>query len=209
MPPTVTNISANIKAYEIMQVMRKKHPDSSSAAQRASIALRDALTLLIVNNYETFDEALLHIASLTNLQMEAMRLLQSQVHLSRTSMTCLAQQTTDIEDKIHKIFQVPLSHKEIADIHAAYRECATRAVSNPKRKPFRPPKMGKKKSELTNGNNAIEIIYHDIPYGPQLATDQLHPHDHNVHPTEWSIQWDPYTQSEIAEHALVQHVHKT
>ena len=156
MPPTVTNISANIKAYEIMQVMRKKHLDSSSAAQRASIALRDALTLLIVNNYETFDEALLHIASLTNLQMEAMRLLQSQVHLSRTSMTCLVQQTTGIEDKVHKIFQVPLSHKEIADIHAAYRECATRAVSNPKRKPFRPPKMGKKKSELLRATTPLK-----------------------------------------------------
>ena len=77
--------------------------------------------------------------------MEAMRLLQSQVHLSRTFTTCLAQQTTDIEDKIHKIFQVPLSHKEIADIHVAYRECTMRAVSNPKCKPFRPHKIGKKK----------------------------------------------------------------
>ena len=142
MPHAVTR--ANIKAYEIMQAIRKKHRDSSSTAQRASIALRDALTLLIVNNYETVDEALLHIASLISLQMESMRLLQSQVHISRTSMTCLAQQTTDIKDKIHKIFQVPLSHKEIADIHAAYRECATRAVSNPKCKPFRPPRTGKK-----------------------------------------------------------------
>ena len=103
-----------------MQAIQEKHPDSSSTAQRASIALRDALTFLIVNNYERFDEALLHIASITNLPMEAMRLLQSQVHLSRVSMTGLAQQTTGIEDKIHKIFQVPLSHKEIADIHVAY-----------------------------------------------------------------------------------------
>ena len=51
MPHIVTNISANIKAYEIMQAIRKKHPDSSSTAQRASIALRDALALLIVNKY--------------------------------------------------------------------------------------------------------------------------------------------------------------
>ena len=79
-----------------MQEMRKRHPDSCSAAQRASIALRDVLTLLIVNNYETFDEALLDIASLTNLPMEATRLLQSQAHLSRTSMTCMAQLTTGI-----------------------------------------------------------------------------------------------------------------
>ena len=104
MPHTVTNIGANIKAYEIMQAIRKKHPDSSNKAQRASIALRDALAVLIVNNYETFDEALLHIASITNLSTEAMRLLQSQVHLSRVSMTSLVQQTTGIEDKIHKIF---------------------------------------------------------------------------------------------------------
>ena len=191
-----------------MQETRKRHPDSCSSAQRASIALRDVLTLLIVNNYETFDEALLDIASLTNLPMEAMRLLQSQVHLSRTSMTCMAQLTTGIEDKVHKIFQVPLSHDEIADIHAAYRECATRAVSNPKRKPFRPPKIGKKKSELTSCNNAIEIIYHDEPYDSQLVTDQLYLQEHHVDPREWAVQWDAYTQNENEVHALAQHDHQ-
>ena len=116
-------------------------------------------------------------------------------------MTCLVQQTTGIEDKVHKIFQVPLSHKEIADIHAAYRECATRAVSNPKRKPFRPPKMGKKKLELLNGKNAIEITYHDL-VDPQLPIDRLDPHDINAFPTEWSIQWDSHTLNEIAEHDM-------
>ena len=73
MPHTVTNIGANIKAYEIIQVIRKKHPDSDNTARRAAIALRDALTLLIVNNYESFDEALLHIANTTNLPMGATR----------------------------------------------------------------------------------------------------------------------------------------
>ena len=144
MPHTVTNIGANIKAYEIMQVIRKKHPDSSNTARRAAIAIRDALTFLIVNNYESFDEALLHIANTTNLPMEAMRLLQSQVHLSRASMTGLAQQTDGIEDKIHNIFQVPLSHEEIADIHIAYQDCTRRTTSNVKCKPFRPPKTNKK-----------------------------------------------------------------
>ena len=174
MPHIVTNISANIKAYEIMQVIRKKHPDSSSTAQRASIALRNALALLIVNNYESFDEALLHIASITNLPMEAMRLLQSQVHFSRVSMTALAQQTTCIEDTIHKIFQVPLSHKEIADIHVAYQECTMRTTSNAKCNPFRPPKT-KKKMELLNDKNAFEITYHD-PVDPSLSADQMHTH---------------------------------
>ena len=154
MPHTVTNIGANIKAYEIMQVIRKKHPDSSNTARRAAIALRDALTLLIANNYENFDEALLHIANTTNLPMEAMRLLQSQVHLSRASMTGLAQQTDGIEDKIHNIFQVPLSHEEIADIHIAYQDCTRRTTSNVKCKPFRPPKT-KKKMEPLNDNNAF------------------------------------------------------
>ena len=116
-------------------------------------------------------------------------------------MACLAQQTIDIEDKIHKIFQVPLSHKEITDIHVAYRECATRAVSNPKCKPFRPPRTGKKKLELLNCKNAIEITYHDLD-DPQLPIDQLDPHDINAYPTEWSIQWDSHTQNEIAEHAM-------
>ena len=69
-------------------------------------------------------------------------------------MTGLAQQTTGIEDKIHKIFQVPLSHKEIADIHVAYQECTMRTTTNAKCKPFRPPKT-KKKMELLNDKNSF------------------------------------------------------
>ena len=106
------------------------------------------------------------------------------------------------------MFEVPLSHDEIADIHAAYRDCAMRPVSNPKRKPFRPLKMGKKKTELTSCNNAIEIIYHDEPYGSQLVTDQLYPQEHHVYPTAWSVQWDTHTQNENDEHALAQHDHQ-
>ena len=96
--PTVANIGVNIQAYDVMQETRRKYPDRCSSAQRAAIALRDVLTLLTVNEYETFDEALLDIASLTNLPMEAMPLLRSQVLLSRTSMNGMAQRTTDIEN---------------------------------------------------------------------------------------------------------------
>ena len=66
--PTVANIGANIQAYAIMEEARKKYPDRGRSAQRAAIALRDVLALLIVNHYETFDEALTDIASLPNLQ---------------------------------------------------------------------------------------------------------------------------------------------
>ena len=168
-----------------MQVIRKKHPDSSSTAQRAAIALRDALTLRIVNNYASFDEALLHIANTTNLPMEAMRLLQSQVHLSRASMTGLAQQTDGIEDKIHNIFQVPLSHEEIADIHIAYQDCTRRTTSNVKCKPFRPPKT-KKKMEPLNDNNA----------------DQLQPHNNSALSNEGPFHWSLQTQYYLAEYEV-------
>ena len=70
-----------------------------------------------MNGYETFDEALLDIASLPNLPMETMPLLRSQVLLSRTSMAGMALRTTDIGDEVHKMFQVPLSDDEIVDIH--------------------------------------------------------------------------------------------
>ena len=47
-----------------------KYPDRGRSAQRAAIALSDVITLLIVNQYDTFEDALLVIASLPNLPME-------------------------------------------------------------------------------------------------------------------------------------------
>ena len=200
MPHTVTNIGANIKAYEIMQVIRKKHPDSGNTARRAAIALRDALTFLIVNNYESFDEALFHIANTTNLPMGAMRLLQSQVHLSRATMTGLAQQTDGIEDKIHNIYQVPLSHEEIADIHIANQDCTRRTTSNMKCKPFRQPKT-KKKIEPLNDSKTIEITYHDYADLTAMA-DQLQSHNNSALSSEWPFQWRPQAQYYLAEYEV-------
>ena len=62
MPRTVSPIGATMQAYEIMQEARKKHPDKCSCAQEASIALRDVLSLLIMDAYAAFDEALADIA---------------------------------------------------------------------------------------------------------------------------------------------------
>ena len=45
--------------------------DYGKLAQRAAIAFRDVLTLLLVNEYESFDEALLDIAIQTNLPPDA------------------------------------------------------------------------------------------------------------------------------------------
>ena len=107
MRPTVANLGANIQAYEVMQTTHRKYSDKSMSAQRTAIAVRDVLTLLIVNKYGTFDEALLDIASLHNLPMETMPLLKSQVVFSRTSMAGMAQRTTDVKDEVHNIFASP------------------------------------------------------------------------------------------------------
>ena len=77
-----------------------------------------------------------------------MPLLRSQIYLSRTSMARLAQRRTDIEEEVVKIYKVPVSGDEIADIHAAYYDCAQRTASAPKRKAIRPPKKNKRKLRL-------------------------------------------------------------
>ena len=146
MPHTVATIGSNIQAYEIMQEARRKHVDRGSSAQGASIALRDVLTLLIVNAYATFEDALNDIARTTKLPLHAITLLRSQAHLSRTSISRLAQRTSAIEGEVLKIYPVPLAEDEIADIHAAFCDCAQRTALIPKRKPFRPPKNSNKKT---------------------------------------------------------------
>ena len=94
-------------------------------------------------------------------------------------MTSLVQQTTGIENKIHKIFKVSLSHKETADILVAYCECTWRTISKSKYKPFRPPKVGKKKLELLNVENAFEATHHHPgDFSPQ--EDQLDTHNNHA-----------------------------
>ena len=110
-------------------------------------------------------------------------------------------QTAGIENKIHKIFQVPLSHKEIADILVAYRECTMRTVSNSKCKPFRPPKAGKKKLELMNDENAFETT-HNHPGDLPPQEDQLDTHYNNAPSQELPFQWNLHTQYHFAEHDL-------
>ena len=107
MPHTVASIGANIQAYEVMQETRRKHPLSGSSAQGVSIALRDTLTLLIANAYPAIDDAFNDIASLFKVPVQAMPLLRSQIHLSRSSMARLAQRKTDIEEEVVKIYKVP------------------------------------------------------------------------------------------------------
>ena len=129
-----------------------------------------------------------------------MRLLQSQVHLSRASMTGLAQQTDGIEYKIHNIFQVPPTHEEIADIHIAYQDCTRRTTSNVKCKPFRPPKTNKKMEPL-NDNNAFEITYHDH-VDLTFTADQLQPHNNSALSNEWPFHWSLQTQYYLAEYEV-------
>ena len=146
MPHTVASIGNNIQADAVMQEIRRKHPLRGSSAHGASIALRDTLTLFIANAYPAFDDAFNDIASPITVPVHAMPLLRSQIHLSRSSMDRLAQRRTDIEEEIVKIYKVPLSGEEIADIRAAYYDCTQRTASSPKRKAIRPPKNNKKKT---------------------------------------------------------------
>ena len=71
MPPSVASIVENFQAHGIMQEIRWRYMDYGKLAQRAAIAFRDVLTLLLVNEYESFDEALLDIAIQTNLPPDA------------------------------------------------------------------------------------------------------------------------------------------
>ena len=122
-----------------------------------------------------------------------MPLLRSQIHLSRTSMSRLAQRTSDIEDEVVKIYKVPFSGNEIADIHAAYYDCAQRSASAPKRKAIRSPKNNKKKTELSGSSSSIEIIYHDQLPEVQEATNLWFQQVCQESPAVWLTQWDDYT----------------
>ena len=155
MPRTVSTIGATMQAYEIMQEARKKHPDKCSCAQEASIALRDVLTLLIMDAYAIFDEALADIATTFKIPKQNMPELRSQVYLSRTSITRLVQRTSAIEGEVLKIYKVPLTQHEIADILAAYSECAQRTTL--KRKTIRLPKNSKN-NDTKNAGNTVEIV---------------------------------------------------
>ena len=92
-----------MQAYKIMEEARKQHHDKCSCAQEASIALRDVLTLLIMDAYATFDEAFADIATTFKIPKQNMPELRSQVYLSRTSITRLVQRTSAIEGEVLKI----------------------------------------------------------------------------------------------------------
>ena len=195
MPHTVASIGANIQAYEVMQETRRKHPLRGCSAQGASIALRDTLTLLIANAYPAFDDVFDDIASLIKVPVHAMPLLRSQIHLSRTSMARLAQRRTDIEEEVVKIYTVPLSGDEIADIHAAYFDCAQRTASAPKRKAIRPSKNNKKKTEISGPSSPIEIVFHGQQPEVQEAANIWSQQICHESLAVWSTQWEDYTWS--------------
>ena len=106
-----------------------------------------------------------------------MRLIRSQVNLSLTLMVGMAQRITCIKDEVRKIFRVPLSDDEIAEIYSAYCDCALRAVSQPKRKPYRTPRYGRKRTEVSSSSHAVEIVYHDHEYDPRAATNSWTRHE--------------------------------
>ena len=88
-------------------------------------------------------------------------------------MARLAQRRTDIEEEVVKIYTVPLSGDEIADIHVAYFDCAQRTASAPKRKAIRPSKNNKKKTEISGPSSPIEIAVHGLQLEDQEAANIL------------------------------------
>ena len=108
-------------------------------------------------------------------------------------MARFAQRRTDIEEEVVKIYKVPFSGDEIADIHAAYYDCAQRTASSPKRKATRPPKNNKKKTEISGPSSSIEITYHGQQLEVQEATNLWCQQICHESLAVWSIQWDDYT----------------
>ena len=108
-------------------------------------------------------------------------------------MARLAQRKTDIEEEVVKIYKFPFSGDEIADIHAAYYDCAQRTASAPKRMAIRPPKNNKKKTEISGSSSSIEITYHDQLPEVQEAMNLWCQQICHEPPAVWSIQWDDYT----------------
>ena len=104
-------------------------------------------------------------------------------------MARLAQRRTDIEEEVVNIYTVPLSGDEIADIHAAYFDCAQRTASAHKRKASKPAKNNKKKTEICDPANPIEIVFHDqqseVQEAANIWSQQIGHDSLAVCPTQW------------------------
>ena len=104
-------------------------------------------------------------------------------------MVGMAQRITCIKDEVRKQIRVPLSDDEIAEIYSAYCDCALRAVSQPKRKPYRTPRYGWKRTEVSSSSHAVELVYYDHEYDPRAATNSWTRHgaraDSVVMPSQW------------------------
>ena len=108
-------------------------------------------------------------------------------------MARLAQRRTDIEEEVVKIYTVPLSGDEIADIHAAYFDCAQRTASAPRRKAIRPSKDNKKKTEICGPSSPIEIVFHGQQLDDQKAAYIWSQQICQESLAVWSTQWEDYT----------------
>ena len=110
-------------------------------------------------------------------------------------MARLAQRRTDKEEEVVKIYTVPLSGDEIADIHAAYFDCAQRTASAPKRKAIRLSKNNNKKTEISGPSSPIEIVFHGQQPEVQEAANIWSQQICHESLAVWSAQWEDYTWS--------------
>ena len=108
-------------------------------------------------------------------------------------MARLAQRRADIEEEVVKIYTVPLSGDEIADIHAAYFDCAQRNASAPKREAIRPSKNNTKKTEIRCPSSPIEIVFHGQQPEDQEAANIWSQHICHESLAVWLTQWEGYS----------------
>ena len=87
----------------------------------------------------------------------------------------------------------PSSGDEIADIHAAYFDCAQRTASAPKRKAIRPSKDNKKKTEISGPSSPIEIVCHGQQPEDQEAANIWSQQICHESLAVWSTQWEDYS----------------
>ena len=123
-PSAMRSIESTLQAYELMREVREKHSRNACGAQEAAIALRDVLSLLMIDSYDSFDSALNKVTTSMDAQLQFMAELRSQLCLARATIARLAQCSVAFERAVHNIFRAPASSEEAVDILAAHKDCS-------------------------------------------------------------------------------------
>ena len=152
MPKERHTIDETRYAYDILKGIREKHPHCTSQALDASVALRDAMVLMIIIVYASLDTGFAEIRKHIEGQQQQTIEFRSQLGMARASITRVAKCNTNPENAVSQVYRTPWSAQKIVDIFSVYNECVQ--ATGYKRKKH------EKKHELKGGSSIPGTLPH-------------------------------------------------